>query len=137
MFGLIPIVITVILTGFIVASIAYFSGDVFSESADKAKARKLINEGEQIINSVKMYRMEKRRYPDDLKVDVLDDRRYYTGGSNSSWAFDGTLGGASIQLSGVDQCEAVNAELGYTDPVPSCSTVPAELAAKKYYCCTQ
>lgn len=63
MFGLIPMVITIILAGLITASVAYFGGDIFTSSSISAKANTLINEGGQVKAAAQLYRTMNRQWP--------------------------------------------------------------------------
>lgn len=63
MFGLIPMVITIILAGLITASVAYFGGDIFTSSSIHAKSNTIINEGGQVRNAAQLYRTMNRAWP--------------------------------------------------------------------------
>jgi hypothetical protein len=136
MFGLIPLVITIILAGIITGMVAYFSGDVFSGSSERAVARKAINEGEQLVNAINMYRFDKGMLEvvdGALVLDpILDSDRYYRG-SGITWTT--RAGGLSTSIEG-GACAAINSEAGYDGAVPACDSIPVGLEKKKYYCCS-
>lgn len=142
MFGLIPMTITIILAGVVLLSVAYMGGGIYSESSEEAKAIRVVNEGEQIASAVKMYRFKEMKSPTDVMTQVVENDEYYKGGAQTiagNWqSADGIgLDGLMANVENESVCKAVNARLGYTDPVPDCSAVPTELSDKsRYYCCT-
>jgi hypothetical protein len=137
MFGLIPLVVTIILAGLITGMVAYISGDVFSGSSERAVARKAINDGEQLLNGINMYKFDKGGFKMvDGAIDlepILTSDRYYRG-SGTTWA--PRAGGLSTSTE-VGACAAINSEAGYDGAVPDCGTIPEELEEKKYYCCSE
>lgn len=139
MFGLIPMAITILLSGIVITAVAFLGGDAFTEGSAQAQARKVINQGEQISAAIDMYKLVNGSLPvdgggfSDL-TPIISDSRFYGGGDKGIWGF--SLDGASTQVSGIDQCDAVNEEQGYTGPTPDCSSIPPQLAEKKFYCCS-
>jgi hypothetical protein len=137
MFGLIPLVITIILAALVAGMVAYLSGDVFTASTEKAKTQKSINDGEQLLNGINMYKFENGGFEMvdgayDLEP-ILTSDRYYRGSGTTWVARPGGLSTSTTEGS----CSDINSEAGYEGPVPSCDSVPEELDKKKYYCCTE
>ena len=138
MFGMIPLVITIILASVITISVSYFGGDIFADSTDRANVRKVINQGEQIFNAIKMYQFKEQESPTDIQVDILENTKYYSGGSSGSgsiWAQSGDGLYSTVPTTG--ECKLINKEIGYDGPVPDCTAVPNDLrTSSKFYCCS-
>lgn len=63
MFGLIPMVITIILAGLITGAVAYLGGDIFTSSSVKANANTFINEASQVRSASQLFRVNEAAWP--------------------------------------------------------------------------
>jgi hypothetical protein len=83
MFGLIPMVITIILAGLITAAVAYLGGDIFTDSSVRAKANTFINEGSQVRSAAQIFRATKATWPADIAA-LTDPDPSYLGSTPSN-----------------------------------------------------
>lgn len=139
MFGLIPLVATIILATIVGGGIAYYGGEIFSGSSIQAESQQVVNEGDQIYTAIKMYRLDNGELPDDGSGNldlalILGDTRYYNG-TSTDWSANS--GGVGRTMANEQACLLVNERQGYSSAtVPSCASIPAALNDAKYYCCT-
>lgn len=122
MFGLIPMVITIILAAIVAGAFAYFGGDIYSDSSISAKANGYVNEGSQIRSAAQLYRVSNAAWPGDVATLVTDT---YLGGSPTHvYTIDGTTGkiaAVSTETANgdltVDVCAKIqDAAIGVEDP---------------------
>lgn len=115
MFGLIPMVITIILAGLITAAVAFIGGDIFSDSSLSAKANTFVNEGSQVRSASQIYRVTQGAWP-TVVTDLTGATPSYLGsapsyeGSPSSYAISSTNGT-------VTYTQAIAGTAGLTDDV--------------------
>lgn len=141
MFGLIPMVITILLAAVVAAAFSFFGGAIFGDSSEEAQALRIVNEGEQIASAIKMFRFHEFKSPTDLAGEILNNTKYYKGGSDTAsgtWsAAPSSLAGVAATVENENVCKVVNEKLGFTDPVPTCDAVPPALSdTSRFYCCS-
>lgn len=98
MFGLIPMVITIILAGLITAAVAYLGGDIFTDSSVRAQANTFINEGSQVRSAAQVYRATEAEWPQNHTADLTADGKYL----GSEPTYDYTIDGASGIVTSTD-----------------------------------
>lgn len=133
MFGLIPMVMTIILAGVVTLSMVYMSGDIYSGSSESANSQGYINEADQVLNAIELYQFENGGDLPASLSDITTNKRYVRS-IDGSWSF--VSKGIGLQIEG-PSCEAINEAQGYTGSIPDCSALPAALTGKRYYCCNQ
>lgn len=145
MFGLIPFAITIILVAVVTAGFMFLSGDIFTESSSNARAVQYQNQADAIVSAINMYTFTEKKRPTvpELVTDVIGNPTYYKGGREAvgNWNIPPVgftnVKGVVLDVESIEVCKAVNANIGYTSAVPSCTAVPPELANEsRYYCCT-
>lgn len=132
MFGIIPLVISIILAGLVAASVTMVSGTIFSDSNAETIAQTTIKDGDKILNAIEMYKFDHSGVFPAALADIVNSPKYFSGNSES-W----TMGSAGLEKPvEQDVCDITNKRYGYEDPAPSCTSVPSDLKDARYYCCS-
>lgn len=127
--------IALVLGAIVISAADYIGGESGSESTVKANALSLRNEASQISGKIDIYKAINKSGPSNFS-DIMSDKFYNASQSDFGWTFDSASGIAYKVLDNEKYCKAVNYELGYDGPAPSCSSIPSELSGRSYYCCT-
>ena len=92
MFGLIPMVITIILAGLITAAVAYLGGDIFTESSISAKANTFVNEGSQLRSAAQLFRVNEAAWPAAISdlTNTIPGPSYMSSEPSNTYTFDAT-----------------------------------------------
>lgn len=132
--GLILGIIGILVIAAGIGATAYYGGDSYTDSVLKGEATESISQAEQITTMIQIYKVNEKQSPADLST-ITSDPYYNRTQSDMGWSYDATANTAYKAMESEQYCETVNEEMGYTGSAPSCSSVPAELADRKYYCC--
>lgn len=127
MFGLIPLVATIILAVIVGGAIAYYGGDIFSDGSIGAEASTYINEGGQIRSTSQLYRLNQGEWPQTGVSDLTGATPSYLSNSPSkTYVIDGTSGKVTALDSGANNasltqavCDEIQDAAGGTVPAPA------------------
>lgn len=136
MFGLIPMVITIILAAIVAGAFAYIGGDIYSDSSITAKANGFVNEGSQVRSAAQLYRVKTADWPGDGSVDTgvaaLVSGSYLSGDTSydysintSSGIVTAITGGENADLT-TDVCEKIQESATGSATVTDTATPPSD-----------
>lgn len=137
MFSLIITVISVALVAALAIATAYYGGDVFETRKAQSDANRYLNETQQIVGAINLYRAEGNGKPDsfaEMTPEYLDS----IPEAAESW----NLSAGEIQRTVTEAatCKQVNITAGLpeefiTDTPRSCSDFEEANLSSQYYCC--
>ena len=143
MFSLIITVISVALVAALAIATAYYGGDVYETRKSQSEANRYINETQQIVGAINLWRAEGNG-PLEGGVQALVDEEYLDSAPDAAEFYNFQTGALSRAVGNAATCKQVNITAGLpdsyiTDTPQACGTFEEDLTSDdlspQYYCC--